>query len=501
MKLTQDQRDLLTAFSDDIAKRIDNADPFGPVYKPAQTLAAIVAAVLAEDASDYKDSVRAATTGTLPAYTRTGNYLNANSNGALNDTGIGGVTDLVVGDRVLVMHGTGADRGIYLVTDLGGASSKWQLTRASDAASSGDLNSGSRVFCEEGTSAAKTFILTTANPIVLNTTSQTWAEQSSTVTEVAVLLALAASTTAKDVGGAKVSNMADGTADGDAVTLGQLNKKIRLVADNTALKALDVTKLADKAVIYKEDTGQLFGYDADSAATEVLGPPALIVQPTTGAGRYIALTGGTSMLTVKFLRMVQDVAAVKAIDVTTIADKCLVYVEDLKQIFAYDSASVAAESGASPYLVIQPTAGAGRYLALTKSQPFTWFTASQISDPGAGDELPATADGTWANCNRQDQRAPCNGVCKVWYVGEDNAAGVDAVNTAIFKIIGPGDVVKATKTYNDSTPVPAAYTPGLIGSFAVTEGDLVGWECKTAGAPGTANLPKFKLQFDITPTA
>lgn len=130
---------------------------------------------------DSKNSVRAATTGALPANTRTGNELNANANGLL--PAIDGIT-LVVGDRLLVKNeGTGANNGLYSVVSLGAddpGGSTWKLLRTDDANTSSRVTSGLTVPVTAGTAnAAAIFQLTTADPITLNTTALTFAALSS----------------------------------------------------------------------------------------------------------------------------------------------------------------------------------------------------------------------------------------------------------------------------------------------------------------------------------
>jgi hypothetical protein len=126
-------------------------------------------------ATDWKQSVRAATTTALAANTRTGNVLLANANGALGT--IDGVT-LVVGNRLLVKDEGGAsplthaNNGIYVIDSLGAAGAKWQFTRAADADSSTEVTSGLTVEVNEGTaSAGKVYEIVTADPITLNTTA------------------------------------------------------------------------------------------------------------------------------------------------------------------------------------------------------------------------------------------------------------------------------------------------------------------------------------------
>lgn len=113
---------------------------------------------------------RAATTAALAANTRTGNILNADANGAL--AAIDGVT-LALGDRLLVKNeATGANRGIYRVTALGGVSAKWQLTRSADGDASADVQGGQTWYIQEGTvNGGSQWALTTTGVITLNTTA------------------------------------------------------------------------------------------------------------------------------------------------------------------------------------------------------------------------------------------------------------------------------------------------------------------------------------------
>ena len=122
---------------------------------------------------DPKGSARAATTVALPANTRAENVLTADANGAL--PAIDGVT-LVVSDpveRVLVKNeATGENNGIYDVTDVGSAGSKWVLTRSADFDADEKVTSGAATFVSEGTvNAGREYTLITADPITINTTA------------------------------------------------------------------------------------------------------------------------------------------------------------------------------------------------------------------------------------------------------------------------------------------------------------------------------------------
>jgi hypothetical protein len=124
---------------------------------------------------DPKANARVATTAALASNTRSGNVLTASANGAL--ASIDGVS-LSVSDRLLVKNeATGANNGIYTVTSLGSGGTPWSLTRAIDADSSADVTSGLYVFATEGTTNNKTgWLLTTADPITLNTTALTFSQ-------------------------------------------------------------------------------------------------------------------------------------------------------------------------------------------------------------------------------------------------------------------------------------------------------------------------------------
>jgi hypothetical protein len=109
---------------------------------------------------DWKASVRAATTANITL---------------ANEQTIDGVS-VIAGDRVLVKDQTaGEDNGIYVVVDGG----SW--TRSTDADADAEVTSGCAMFVTEGTANGdKGFVLTTNDPITLNTTSLTFTQFSST---------------------------------------------------------------------------------------------------------------------------------------------------------------------------------------------------------------------------------------------------------------------------------------------------------------------------------
>lgn len=122
-----------------------------------------------------KQTVRAGTTAALPANTYSAGVLTATANGAL--TAQDGVT-LVVNERLLVKNeATGANNGIYVVTQVGDGSTPYILTRSTDADSSAKVTPNINFFISEGTTLADTFwSLTTNAAITLGTTALTFAK-------------------------------------------------------------------------------------------------------------------------------------------------------------------------------------------------------------------------------------------------------------------------------------------------------------------------------------
>ena len=125
---------------------------------------------------DPKDEVRLASTGNV-AGTRTGNVITLSANGAFTLDGIAAALN----DRVLLKNQTtAADNGIYTVTVVGNGSTPAQLTRATDADQSGEINTGMFAFVNEGSLNANSgWFLTTPNPITVNVTALTFVKFSS----------------------------------------------------------------------------------------------------------------------------------------------------------------------------------------------------------------------------------------------------------------------------------------------------------------------------------
>ena len=110
---------------------------------------------------DVKKSVRVATTADLAAtYNNSNGTLTANANGAIS---VDGVT-LSTNDRVLVKDQTDAvENGFYLVTNTGGASAAFVLTRTPDANDADELTGGAFTFVEQGSTNADNGYVATHN--------------------------------------------------------------------------------------------------------------------------------------------------------------------------------------------------------------------------------------------------------------------------------------------------------------------------------------------------
>ena len=136
---------------------------------------------------NWHDAVKYATSTNITAVYANGTSgvgatLTASANGAIGT--IDGQS-VALNDRVLVTSQTDATtNGIYTVTSLGGASSKWVLTRATDADNhiAGQVSAGDSVYVLSGTNYANLgFALTsigtgTNNSIILGTDSLSWTQ-------------------------------------------------------------------------------------------------------------------------------------------------------------------------------------------------------------------------------------------------------------------------------------------------------------------------------------
>ena len=133
--------------------------------------------LVAKNDWDFKASANLATTAALPAYDASvPNVLTMSATGVLT---IDSVT-AALGMRVVVKNETGGNQkynGIYNVSTAGAVGVAAVLTRSPDADSSSEVTNGMYVFVGSGTvNTASAWVLTTPDPIVLNTTALTFVQ-------------------------------------------------------------------------------------------------------------------------------------------------------------------------------------------------------------------------------------------------------------------------------------------------------------------------------------
>jgi len=122
----------------------------------------------------WKPAVDLATTEALPTNTPTLNILTADDVGILTVDGV----NTVLGDRLLIKNETSGEyNGIYDVTIEGTAGVAFVLTRSADVNTSSKVISGMAVFVQRGSTLLDVgFVLTTDDPIILNTTPLTFTQ-------------------------------------------------------------------------------------------------------------------------------------------------------------------------------------------------------------------------------------------------------------------------------------------------------------------------------------
>lgn len=107
-----------------------------------------------------------------------GKYLEANANGVIPNIDS---TVVPVNSRILFAHSTTSpDFGIYDVTSIGSAGSKWRLTRSADcdnSPSTGEVSTGIYTLVQSGTvHAQQGWCLITTGTITIDVTGQTWSQ-------------------------------------------------------------------------------------------------------------------------------------------------------------------------------------------------------------------------------------------------------------------------------------------------------------------------------------
>lgn len=230
-------------------------------------------------ALDWKNSVVLATTGALPANTRTGNVLLADANGLLGTIDGVDTATLTLPFRLGVKNeATGANNGPYSVTSIGGASAKWTMTRTTDADSSAEVTPNMAFLVERGSANQdKIFYLDIDGPVTLNTTTLTFvdwrgiaitapADVTKAAAAVGTSTTLARSDHKHDVatGAPAAISIGDSQAEGTASSLARSDHVHRLTAPAAPA---DVTKAAAAAGTAAEPARADHKHDISTAAT------------------------------------------------------------------------------------------------------------------------------------------------------------------------------------------------------------------------------------------
>ncbi len=243
-----------------------NADPTNALHSVTKQYVDAVATGL-----DVKASVRVATAAVLPACTasgsKVGKILTADAVGILTVDG----KDTVLNDRILVKNqAAGVDNGIYKVTTEGTAGVAFVLTRAIDADQDAEVTAGMFTFIEDGTANAdKGFVLTTNNPITVDTTALVFSQFSSA-----------------GAGATTFVELTDTPANYTGATL----KVVRVNTGETALEFVGF------ATTYLDDTaGGTNGEVAKAATSNVVYDHGVATTAVHGAGGNTILNSGSTI--------------------------------------------------------------------------------------------------------------------------------------------------------------------------------------------------------------
>lgn len=289
--------------------------------------------------------VRGCPTGALAAYTRVGNVITANAAGALGAQD--GVT-YVAGERLLLVGAATAsdlDNGPYQVTAPGTGATAFVLTRIGEADASAEVVSGMYVHVSEGTANGNEwFTLSTADPIVLNTTALTFTQVPSFVD----LASTAASQGASLIGVQDAAARIAGTT-AEAALAELAGRLLGAVANAAALGAVTAAQRVDGMLIVKLDDYTVWSFAGASAVAA----SDWVIAPAAGAGRWLRKDAEPGLV----LPPVADNAALIALAATDRVDGSLVVQLDTLTIWTYDLGSVA---GATDWVVV-PTDGVGRW--------------------------------------------------------------------------------------------------------------------------------------------
>ena len=263
---------------------------------------------------DVKASVVYATAAALSAYTfsaTAGGTLTANANGAISVDG----STPSVNDRILVKNETSGDapyNGIYVVTTVGDGSNPYVLTRSEDANISAEVTDGMFTFVEQGTTNNGTsWVLTTNNPITLNTTALVFAQFSGAGTYTASngVLLTGSNFTFDPRAGYGLQTGATGAEIKLATTSGlNLTSDLAVGAGN-GITVLTNTVAIDSSVVvskYAANVGD--GVATSYTITHNLGTRDVIVSVYEGSGSYAEVICDVNHATTNTITLLFSVA-------------------------------------------------------------------------------------------------------------------------------------------------------------------------------------------------
>jgi hypothetical protein len=225
---------------------------------------------------DVKDSVKVASAAALAASTYAngssgvGATLTANANGALTIDGVSMSTN----DRVLIKDQTDASHnGVYTVTNAGGASATFVLTRATDTDTAAEMTGGTFVFAEQGTANADNgFVFTHNGTPTIGTTDLTVSQFS---------------------GAGQITAGSALTKSGNTLNVGVDDSSIEVNSDALRVKATGITNamLAGSIDLTAKVTGILPVANGGTGASSLTANRMLM---SNGTGAITVLAAGTA---------------------------------------------------------------------------------------------------------------------------------------------------------------------------------------------------------------
>ena len=225
---------------------------------------------------DVKDSVKVASAAALAASTYAngssgvGATLTANANGALTIDGVSMSTN----DRVLIKDQTDASHnGVYTVTNAGGASATFVLTRATDTDTAAEMTGGTFVFAEQGTANADNgFVFTHNGTPTIGTTDLTVSQFS---------------------GAGQITAGSALTKSGNTLNVGVDDSSIEVNSDALRVKASGITNtmLAGSIDLTAKVTGILPIANGGTGASSLTANRMLM---SNGTGAITVLAAGTA---------------------------------------------------------------------------------------------------------------------------------------------------------------------------------------------------------------